>query len=352
MRAAHTLARKGRMAAMARGSSGDGTGDEGGSGPCAAARPTATRAVDYAVRATAADGGILALAASSARLCEEARRRHDAWPTAAAALGRVLTGAALLALPLKDGGSVTLRVRGDGPLGGVLATAEASGAVRGYPVHPHVDLPVRADGKLDVGGAVGRFGLLTLTRDLGLRQPYSGSAPLVSGEIADDLTHYLARSEQVPSLVALGVLVGTGGRVRAAGGLVVQILPGASDDTAAEIENNVARMGAVSRCIAAGASPEDLVCEALGRFGPRFLQRSELRFHCPCGRRRTRAALAALPRQELRAMREEDGGAELVCHFCGRRYRFAADELAALEGREQREEHPDVGRSAGAGAAY
>jgi molecular chaperone Hsp33 len=303
--------------------------------PAAAGEAQGTAAGDYAVRATAAAGAVLALAATSGRLCEEARRRHGAWPTAAAALGRVLTAAALLALPLKDRGSITLRVRGDGPLGGILATARPSGAVRGYAVHPHVDLPPRPDGKLDVGGAVGRHGVLTVTRDLGLRQPYTGSAELVSGEIADDLTHYLAHSEQVPSSVALGVLIGEGGRVRAAGGLLIQRLPGAPTGVAEEIEGNILRMGGVSRLLDAGASPEDLLRQALGTSRPHVLARRRLRFACDCSLRRMRAALATLPAEELRAMREEDGGAELLCHFCGRRYHLGAEELAALEGQAQ-----------------
>lgn len=280
--------------------------------------------------ATACEGQILALAATSARLCEEGRQRHDAWPTAAAALGRVLTGTALLALRLKAGGSVTVRVRGDGPLGGVLATATPDGAVRGYPVNPHVDLPRRADGKLDVGGAVGARGLLSVSRDLGLRQPYVGHAALVSGEIAEDFTAYLARSEQIPSAVTLGVLV-VRGRVRAAGGLMVQLLPGAPASAAAQIEGNVARIGPISRRIEGGASPEALLSEALGAFVPGVWERTPLRFFCPCSRQRMLDALAALPVTEVRAMREEDGGAELVCHFCGNKYQLGVEDLASVE---------------------
>lgn len=307
-------------------------GSDGLGGRAASAAPAARlRSHDRAVRAVADGGHVLALAASTARLCEAARRRHDAWPTAAAALGRALTAAALLALPLKQGGSVTVRIRGDGPIGGLLAVATPEGEVRGYPGNAHVDLPPRPDGKLDVGGAVGRRGVLTVSRDLGLRQPYSGSAPLVSGEIAEDLTHYLARSEQVPSLVALGVLVGRGGRVRAAGGLLVQLLPGAPPQLAARIEDNVARVGAVSRRIDEGGTPEDLAREALDGLAVRFVQHVPLRFRCRCGRRRVAAALAGLPTDEVRAMRLEDGGAEVVCRFCGRRYAFTAEDLLAVE---------------------
>jgi molecular chaperone Hsp33 len=298
--------------------------DEAGSGG-----PGRT-AGDRAVRATAAEGAVAAVAATTAGLCEEARRRHDAWPTAAAALGRVLTGALLLAVPLKDGASVTVRVKGDGPLGGVLAVATSEGTVRGYPVHPHVDLPLRADGKLDVAGAVGH-GHLTVTRDLGLRHPYSGSVPLVSGEIAEDLTHYLAVSEQVPSLVGLGVLVGTGGRVRAAGGLLIQLLPGAPRELGAAIEEEVQRLGSLSRLVDAGASAEDLLAAALGPWRPRILATVPLRFRCTCSRRRVLEALATLDPAELAAMRREDGGAEVVCQFCNRRYLLGPEDLERLE---------------------
>jgi len=288
---------------------------------------------DHAVRAVAGDGRILALAAVSTDLCEQARRRHGLWPTAAAAVGRVLTAAALLALPLKEGGSLTVTVSGDGPIGGIVADARPDGRVRGYALRPKVDLPPRPDGKLDVGGAVGARGLLRLARDLGLGQPYTGSSPLVSGEIADDFTAYLLRSEQVPSLVALGVLVGRGSTVQAAGGLVVQLLPDAPSDAAERIGANVDALGAISRAVEGGRTAEEIVADALAGYAPRTLERRGLRFRCTCSRRRLASVLASLPPAELRAMREEDGQAELVCRFCARRYLFRAAELLALETR-------------------
>jgi molecular chaperone Hsp33 len=313
---------------------GEGLADpEAGTGGAQAAGPEIPPGGDYAVRALSEDGLVLVIAARTTRLCEAARRRHDLWPTAAAAVGRVLTAAALLSVPLKPGSSVTVAVHGDGPIGGIVAVAEADGDVRGYAQRPHVDLPLRPDGKLDVGGAVGRRGLFRVARDLGLRQPYTGSAPLVSGEIGEDLTHYLWRSEQVRALAALGVLVGRGGRVRAAGGLLVQLLPGAPDGAADRIEANVADLGAVSRAVEAGCTPEQLVQRALRGLAPRILARQPLRFRCRCGRRRLAGVLAGLPAAQLRAMREEDGRAELVCRFCGRRYVFDADALRVLEER-------------------
>jgi molecular chaperone Hsp33 len=285
---------------------------------------------DGAVRGIAGNGRILALAARTTRLCEEARRRHDAWPTAAAALGRALTGAALLGMSLKDGQSLTLRIVGDGPIGGLIAEARHGGMVRGYARNPAVHLPVRADGKLDVGGAVGRHGVLHVTRDLGLRRPYTGSYPLVSGEIGEDLTCYLARAEQIPSLVSLGVLVGVDGAVRSAGGLVLQLLPGADDADAVRLEENVRRLGPVSRAVDAGAAPGDLMAAALSDLQPRILAEEPLHFHCGCSRERLREALVSLGPGELRAMIEEDGGAEAVCNFCGERYVFDEDELAEM----------------------
>jgi molecular chaperone Hsp33 len=286
--------------------------------------------MDGAVRAIAGDGRILALAARTTGLAEEARRRHGAWPTAAAALGRALTGAALLGMSLKDDQSVTLRIFGDGPIGGLIAEARHGGLVRGYARNPAVHLPVRTDGKLDVGGAVGKKGVLHVTRDLGLERPYTGSYPLVSGEISEDLTSYLARAEQVPSLVSLGVLVGTDGRVRSAGGLIIQLLPGAEDADALRLEENVRRLGPVSHAVDQGAAPDDLVQAALSDLQPRIIAHEPLRFHCGCSRERLREALVSLGPAELRAMIEEDGAAEAVCHFCGEHYAFDRADLAEM----------------------
>jgi len=295
----------------------------------AAADPTGLQG-DYVIRAVADEGRILAFAARTSRVCDEARRRQDLWPTAVAATGRVLTATALLALPQKEG-SLTVRVAGDGPIRGIIAAGTPDGDVRGYALNPHVDLPPRPDGKFDVGGAVGRHGVLRVTRDLGMRHPYTGSSPLVTGEIGEDFASYFARSEQVPSLVGLGVLVGRGGRVRAAGGLIVQLLPGAPAAAAGRIDANVGDIGAISRVLDAGGSPEGIVEAALAGFSPRVLERRAVRFRCRCGRRRLAAVLRSLPTEEIRTMRLEDGGAELVCHFCGRKYQFSAEDLLEIE---------------------
>lgn len=285
---------------------------------------------DHWVRAMAGDGAIRVLAARTTGTVDSARQRHNTAPTATAALGRVLTATALLAILLKDDQKLTLRVLGDGPIGGLVGDGWADGTVRGYAHHPQVDLPLRADGKLDVGGAVGRQGLLHVTRDLGLREPYTGSAPLVSGEIGEDLTAYLWRSEQTPSLVSLGVLVNPDGSVRAAGGLLVQVLPGADPAWSRRLEDNARALAGISRRIEAGVSPAEMVETVLEGFPARMLGQGPVRFGCACSRERVEGLLAALGRQELTQMLEEDGGAEMTCRFCGERYVFGADDLRRL----------------------
>lgn len=282
---------------------------------------------DYAVRAMGAGGRVLVVAARTTSLCEEARRRHGTWPTATAALGRALTAAGLLSVGLKGRQSITLRIVGDGPLGGIIAEGRAGGFVRGYVHSPHVHLPIRTDGKLDVGEAVGRKGFIHVTRDLGFGQPYTGSCQLVSGEIGDDLTYYLARSEQVPSLVGLGVLVGEDGRVLAAGGILVQRLPD-GDGEADQLEANVRAIGPVSRAIEAGRTPEEMIETALQGFETRILGRQELRFRCTCSRRRVKRLLLSLGPEEVRSWVK---GTEVICHFCGRRYLLDPKELAEAE---------------------
>lgn len=285
---------------------------------------------DHWVRAMAGDGAIRVLAARTTGTVDSARQRHNTAPTATAALGRVLTATALLAILLKDDQKLTLRVLGDGPIGGLVGDGWADGTVRGYAHHPQVDLPLRADGKLDVGGAVGRQGLLHVTRDLGLREPYTGSAPLVSGEIGEDLTAYLWRSEQTPSLVSLGVLVNPDGSVRAAGGLLVQVLPGADPAWSRRLEDNARALAGISRRIEAGVSPAEMVETVLEGFPARMLGQGPVRFGCACSRERVEGLLAALGRQELTQMLEEDEGAEMTCRFCGERYVFGADDLRRL----------------------
>lgn len=285
---------------------------------------------DYLVRATAAEGQLRAFACRTTQLVEEARLRHVTYPTATAALGRVLTGAVMLGSLLKREETVVLQVAGDGPLGTIVAEGDAHGRVRGYVGNPQVHLPSTPAGKLDVAGAVGRTGTFYVLRDLGLKEPYRGSVPLISGEIAEDLTYYFARSEQTPSAVALGVLVETDNSVRAAGGYLVQLMPGADPRLGGEVERAVAASLPISTLIDAGRTPEGILSELLGTLDPVIQGRIPLSYACRCNRDRLTRALIALGPEELRDLAGQPEGAELICRFCGERHVFPPAELEEL----------------------
>ncbi|HEV2359037.1 MAG TPA: Hsp33 family molecular chaperone HslO [bacterium] len=285
---------------------------------------------DYMVRATVAGERVRALATVTTETVEDARIRHATSATATAALGRSLTAAALLSAGLKDGQLVTLRVLGDGPAGGIITQADAAGRVRGYVMNPQADLPATPARKLDVGGLVGRKGTLHVTRDLGMRTPYYGSAPLVSGEIAEDLAAYFARSEQVPSAVALGVLVGRDLRVLAAGGLCVQALPGADPDVVAQVESRLRSLPPITDLVAAGQTPEQLMTAALDGLTSDGLATGPVTFTCQCNRQRVEEMLSVLGVDELESLLAQEGQAEVTCRFCGDRYVLNGDEMRAL----------------------
>lgn len=284
---------------------------------------------DYWVRAMTEDGTVRALAAVTTTAVEKARRRHGTAPTATAALGRTLTAAGLIGAMLKSGQTVTVRILGDGPLGGVLATGDAAGSVRGYVANPEVHLPLTPSRKLDVGGAVGR-GTLHVTMDLGMRFPYHGSVPLVSGEIGEDLAAYFVRSQQIPSLVALGVLVSPDERVMASGGLIVQLMPGADNHTAAYLEERAKVLPTITSMVSAGRSPEEILDTALGEVRTRVVARQVVRFACRCSRRKVEGVLVSLGERELREIVQEQGQVEVRCNFCGRRYTRDEDEVESL----------------------
>lgn len=297
-------------------------------------------ASDYLIRAAARDGSVRAFVASTTDLVNEARRRHDTSATATAALGRTLTAAALFAANLKDGESVTLRIVGDGPLGGIIAEADHAGNVRGYVQVPHADLPSRPDGKLDVGGLVGRNGFVHVTRDLRMREPYTSSAPLVSGEIALDISNYFVVSEQTPSAVALGVLVNTDLSVLAAGGFFLQAMPGAPEETIKALESNVALIPSVSEAIERGITPEGILAVAMSGIPYDVLARQELAYRCRCDRERVERALISMGARELREMASGGQPVELTCHFCGTRYEFQQQEIERLLRQASGEEPP------------
>jgi molecular chaperone Hsp33 len=269
------------------------------------------------------------MAAVTTTAVEQARRRHGTAPTATAALGRVLTAAGLLGAALKRGQTVMVRILGDGPLGGALAMSDAVGTVRGYVANPHVHLPLTASGKLDVGGAVGH-GTLHVTLDLGLRVPYHGSVPLVSGEIAEDLASYLVVSHQIPSVVALGVLVAPTERVMAAGGLIVQVMPGADERVVTYLEQRAQVLPTVTSMISTGRTPEEMVDAVLGTIVSHVVERGSVRFRCRCSRRKVQNVLISLGAAELREILAEQGQVEVHCNFCSVRYLFDDADVDAL----------------------
>lgn len=287
--------------------------------------------MDQIVRAIAKNAPVKAMAISARDTVERARAIHDCWPVAAAALGRLLMAASMMGAAMKEeAGAVTLRVKGGGPLGALTAVSDSRGNVRGYVQNPAVDVPRKAKGKLDVGTAVGCNGELTVIRDLGLKEPYIGSVQLVGGEIAEDVAAYFVESEQVLTACALGVLIAPSQTVQAAGGYLIQLLPGADETVVSAVERGVARLGAVSARLDAGTDSLGLLREVLGEFDLEVLETSPIEYRCYCTRERVSRALISLGRAELDALIKEQGGAELTCQFCDEVYRFNAQELGAL----------------------
>ena len=294
---------------------------------------------DQLIRATAADGGIKAVGVISTRLTEEARQRHKLSYVATAALGRTMAAGLLMAASMKRSGSrVNVRVKGDGPLGGVLADAGLDGTVRGYVGNPSVELPPNHKGKLDVGGAVGA-GFLYVVRDLGHGYPYSSTVELVSGEIGDDVAHYLASSEQTPSALVLGVFVGEQG-VTAAGGILIQVLPKAARDEelVATLESRIGALSGFTPLLQAGKTLTEIFNDLLGDMGLNIFPESQmLRFHCGCSFDRVLGALKILGEAELQDMIIKDDGAEATCEFCGNIYQASSEDLTQLIGDLQTE---------------
>ena len=272
--------------------------------------------------------GIRVYAAVTTELVNEAIKRHDCSPTAAAALGRTMTGALLLAANLKNQEAITVSFQGNGPLGYITADATPDGYVRGYVGNPHVDLPLKADGKLDVGGAVGE-GMVQVTRFTGLGEPMRGSCEIVSGEIAEDLTNYLFTSEQTASSVALGVLVGTDFKAIAAGGFMLQLMPDADEEIISRVEEALKKVRPVSSMIADGVSAKGIIAELMAGFEMDYLSSTELAFRCKCNRKRIEDVLLSLSHADMQAL-VDDGQAEVCCQFCGEKYHFEKDELVHL----------------------
>lgn len=286
---------------------------------------------DELVRAMTADGMVKAVAVTGRDLVERARTIHTLLPMATAALGRTLLGASMMGDMLKEqNGSLTLQIKGGGPLGTVLAVSDCEGNVRGYVQNPHVDLVEKEPGKLDVGAVVGTTGTLTVIKDIGMKEPYVGSIGLFSGEIADDLAMYFVESEQIPTACALGVLVGTDQSVTSAGGYLIQLLPGAGEDIITKIEAGVRRVGSVSRVLENGTDAEGLLRAVLSDFGLEILEKHPIEYRCYCSRERVTRALISMGREELADLIREQGEAELTCQFCDKIYRYSKPELEKL----------------------
>lgn len=281
---------------------------------------------DYAVRATVQGGVLRAFAARTTELVKELQRRHHTWPVATAALGRAVTVGAMMGLMLKgERDRLTIQIKGNGPLGQIVVDADSRGNVRGYVDNPAVDLPLNARGKLDVAGAVGE-GMLYIVKDLGLKEPYRGSVPLVSGELGEDFTYYFTTSEQIPSAVGVGVLVDRDGSVLASGGFILQVLPGADEEMITQLEERIAAMASVTDRIQSGATPEDLLREVIGE-EVQVLQRQPVAFDCSCSPERIRSLLKSMGKEEISDILKSRGEAEVVCHFCNERYVVEKAEL-------------------------
>lgn len=272
--------------------------------------------------------GVRVYAAVTTDLVNEAIKRHDCYPVAAAALGRTMTGALLMAANLKNKEAITVNIRGDGPLANITADAVPEGYVRGYVANPHVELPLNDKGKLDVGGGVGQ-GLVTVTRFTGLREPMRGSSEIVTGEIAEDLTNYLYVSEQTPSSIGLGVLVDTDYTAKAAGGFMIQPMPDADEEIIAKLEENLKNLRPVTTMIAEGKGPKGIIEEIMTGFEMEFLTTTELGFKCQCSKERLEDVLLNLNRDDMLSL-IEDGQAEVCCQFCGAKYHFSKEELEHL----------------------
>ena len=285
---------------------------------------------DYMLRCVAASDEIRAFAVSSRGLVETARQAHNTSPIATAALGRTMSGALMMADMLKgEQDLLTIKIDSDGPLQGLLVTADNHGNVKGYVKNPNVILPAKADGHLNVGGAVGK-GVLTVTRNIDGTHDYAGQVELYSGEIAEDLTHYFAESEQVPSAVGLGVLMNRNNTVREAGGFIIQLMPFASDATIDRLEQNLKNIPYVTDMMREGAAPEDLLRRALDGFDLHILEKKPVRFFCNCTRERTEAALLLLGEDELREIGKQTEGTDLTCQFCGKSYHFSPEQIQKL----------------------
>ena len=285
---------------------------------------------DYLVKALAFDGEVRAYSVRTTNTVSEAQRRHDTWRTASAALGRSLTAGTMMGAMLKGEQKLTIKVEGNGPIGPILVDAHANGDVRGYVTNPHVDFEGTEQGKLRVYQAVGTEGFVTVIKDIGMREPFIGQSPIVSGELGEDFTYYFAVSEQTPSSVGVGVLVNGDDSILAAGGFILQIMPGAQDETISFIEDRLQKIPPVSTLIEQGLSPEELLYAVLGEDKVKVLETMDVQFNCTCSREHIESVLISLGKTELEQVREEEEETEVHCHFCNERYKFSKEDITNL----------------------
>lgn len=285
---------------------------------------------DYMIRATAADAQIRAFAVTSRELVEYARKAHNTSPVVTAALGRLMTGALMMGGMLKGEKDIlTLQINGDGPVHGMTATADSLGHVKGYADQPQAMMPPNSVGKLDVGGVIGA-GVLHVMKDMGLKEPYASTIALQTGEIADDLTYYFAASEQVPSVVALGVLMNRDNTVRQAGGFIIQLMPFTSEEVIGRLEEKLSKITSVTQMLEDGKEPEEILESVLGEFGLELTDRLPVTFQCDCSRERVEKVLLSLGKKDRQELIDEGKDVELHCHFCGRNYVFSPEEIKNL----------------------
>jgi molecular chaperone Hsp33 len=286
---------------------------------------------DYLVKALAFNSQVRAYAVNSTATVSEAQSRHYTWPTASAALGRSMTAGVMMGAMLKGDNKLTIKINGGGPLGGIIVDSNAKGEVRGYVHHPQTHFELNEHGKLDVRRAVGTDGMLVVVKDLGLREHFSGQVPIVSGELGEDFTYYFASSEQVPSAVGVGVLVNPDNSILAAGGFIIQLLPGTDDATISKIEDSIQKMPPVSKLIERGLSPEELLFEILGRENVKIIESMPVSFKCTCSKERFGNAIVSLGKDEIQQIIDEDEQAEAHCHFCNAKYQYTKEELEELK---------------------
>ena len=286
---------------------------------------------DYLVKQVSEDGQLRAYAVNATQVVTEAQEKHDTWPTSSAAFGRTIVGTLLLsAAGLKGDTKMTVKVEGDGPVGKIVVDGNAQGTVKGYVTNPHVNLPSNEKNKIDVKAGVGTTGTLSVTKDLGLNEPFTGQVPLVSGELGEDFTYYLAKSEQTPSAVGVSVFVNEDSTIGVAGGFMIQILPGADDRLIDILEARLQEMPLVSELLQQGMTPEEIITEIVGELPMKTLEELPVKYECDCSKERFAKALSSIAPQDLKQLIEEDHGAEATCRFCGKQYQFSEADLKAI----------------------